>query len=443
MQSDNGISPDPANQLGASIPVLPGAATAVPGLPPVAPPSGTFILQLFLVPGLIVGVVVCALLVARWIFGSPHSPARFLKDLDDPNPEVRWRAAADLAQVLPRDEVLATDARFALDLADRLQSALAENATSERVRREQLRERKQGAAEPAPPKTLQTERELILYLISCLGSFEVPVGAPLLSELAVDDKASDVEAAFRRRARAAWSLLVLGGNLKKFDHLPGAQKSAILGVLQEEAAGNGERSRWARETAGFLDRRKPGHPAHGLGAGDALVRCATAPEPFLRELAAGALNFWDAKGAEDALEKLVEDDGHGTDPVERDEAQAEYRKQHPEEIRGRNQKHIAYNAVLTLVRRGSAKVKDHFGLLKEMLDEEKQKAVWKSAEPNHKGAYEAEAREVVIGTLQALEQLRRENSSVDLSPLRPAIDRLADSPSSAVSAAARELQKKL
>jgi hypothetical protein len=447
--TDNGITPDPIKKPTAEtgITATPAAATAVAadqGLPPVAPPSGKFILQLFLVPGLIVSVAVGLLLLSQWILGTPRSPTKLLKGLDDPNPEVRWRTAADVAQLLPRDEKLATDAWFALEVTDRLQKALAENKISERVRREQLSEKKSDL--PPIPKPLQTEREFILYLISCLGSFEVPVGAPLLSELAAGDQpAADGEAAFRRRARAAWSLLVLGGNLKKFDKLSDERKGAILGTLREEAAGGGARARWARESVDFLEQRKPGRPARGVGAGEALVRCASAEAPFLRELAGGALSFWDAKGAEDALEKLVKDDGHGTDPVERDESQAEYRKNHPAEVRARNQKTIAYNAVLTLVRRGSARVKNHFDLIKEMLDEEKQRAVWKSGEPNQKGAYVAEAREVVLRTLQALDQLRRESPQpqVDLSPLRPIIDNLADSPHAAVSAAAKELQKKL
>ena len=68
-----------------------------PGLPPVAPPSGKFIVQLFMVPGLIVGLIVCILLLFNWLFGGPRSPEAFLQKLDDPNTEVRWRAAADLA----------------------------------------------------------------------------------------------------------------------------------------------------------------------------------------------------------------------------------------------------------------------------------------------------------------------------------------------------------
>ena len=80
------------------------------GLPPVSQPSGKFIVQLFLVPGLIVCLIVCVLLVVNWLFSGPRSPDAFLKRLDDTNPEVRWRAASDLAQVLLRDPQLAQNA---------------------------------------------------------------------------------------------------------------------------------------------------------------------------------------------------------------------------------------------------------------------------------------------------------------------------------------------
>src|SRR5437764_5889104 len=103
-----------------------------PGLPTVSPPSGKFLLELFVVPGVIVGVVVCLLLVANWLFSGSRSPEAFLRRLDDPNPEVRWRAASDLSQTLLRDPRLAADAGFALQLADRLQEALAAAEPAER-----------------------------------------------------------------------------------------------------------------------------------------------------------------------------------------------------------------------------------------------------------------------------------------------------------------------
>src|SRR5215472_6876361 len=111
----------------------PSVTESPPGLPPVAPPSGKFIVQLFLVPGLIVGLIVCVLLLFNWAFGGPRSPASILANLDNNNFEVRKRAAAELAQVLKRDEQLAGDAGFALDLADRAERAREESAPAEKA----------------------------------------------------------------------------------------------------------------------------------------------------------------------------------------------------------------------------------------------------------------------------------------------------------------------
>src|ERR687894_61497 len=88
-------------------------------LPPVQPPSGRFIAQLFLVPGLIVALAVLLLLAFRYTIGSGYTPESFLKQLDNDNADIRWRGASDLAQVLKRPESvgLKTDDVFALDLA--------------------------------------------------------------------------------------------------------------------------------------------------------------------------------------------------------------------------------------------------------------------------------------------------------------------------------------
>src|SRR3954469_9223602 len=104
---------------------------AAKGLPPVVAPSGRFIAQLFLVPGLIVAGAVVVLLGFSWLAGGPRSPAAFLPHLGGPNPDIRWPTASDLAQVLRRDDALATDAAFGLNLADLLREALAEQARME------------------------------------------------------------------------------------------------------------------------------------------------------------------------------------------------------------------------------------------------------------------------------------------------------------------------
>src|SRR5437763_9207205 len=106
------------------------------GLPPVVPPSGRFIAQLFLVPGLIVAGAVIVLLGFSWLAGGTRSADAFLRDLDSPNTDIRWRTASDLAQVLKRDESLARDPGFGLKLASLLQQAMAEMDRAERARGE-------------------------------------------------------------------------------------------------------------------------------------------------------------------------------------------------------------------------------------------------------------------------------------------------------------------
>src|SRR5476649_544894 len=94
------------------------------GLPPVLPPSGRFIAQLFVIPGLIIFVVVLLYIGSTVLVQRSHEPADFLSQLDSNNADIRWRGASDLAQILKRPEPATlrwkADAKFALDLAERL-----------------------------------------------------------------------------------------------------------------------------------------------------------------------------------------------------------------------------------------------------------------------------------------------------------------------------------
>src|SRR5262245_60581987 len=118
------------------------------GLPVVVPLSGKFLAQLFLVPAVIVSAAVGVLLGFSWLAGGPRSPKDFLEGLRNPNPDVRWRTASDLAQVLPRDERLACDPSFGLDLAEHLRDALEENERAE-ARLGPTPGKEDGSREPA------------------------------------------------------------------------------------------------------------------------------------------------------------------------------------------------------------------------------------------------------------------------------------------------------
>src|SRR5580765_8273836 len=103
------------------------AAKPDPGLPPVQPPSGRFIAQLFVIPGLIILVVVLLFIGSTMLVKRDREPDPFLVQLDSDKADIRWRGASDLAQILKRPEPgtlrWKADAKFALDLTERLEMA--------------------------------------------------------------------------------------------------------------------------------------------------------------------------------------------------------------------------------------------------------------------------------------------------------------------------------
>src|SRR5437868_5661749 len=110
------------------------------GLPSVIPPSGKEIARLFLTPLVIVVGLILPLVGFFWWFGGVWTPEDYLAKLDDPNPDVRWRGAEYLSQMLLRDDNLASNPKFGLDLADRLRQTLDSNATAERGLADRLRQ---------------------------------------------------------------------------------------------------------------------------------------------------------------------------------------------------------------------------------------------------------------------------------------------------------------
>jgi hypothetical protein len=287
------------------------------GLPPVAPPSGRFIIQLFLVPGLIVAIVVLGLLGIGYLFGSRHDPDHFLKQLDSANTDIRWRGASDLAQSLKRPESVAlrSDAGFALDLAERLQTALADLNQSEKETASRI-----GALSPKEKertrRELESKRDLAQFLAAALGDFVIPVGVPLLGEMALDDSSPDRKSNILQRRKAVWALGNLGENIKGFQKLPSAHQSEILKFLQKESEARGARARWAANALYYLQK----HPQSPLPAGitavdQVLAKCARDDDRYLRAQVALVLNFWDSPQTEALLLELARDDGHGFLPT--------------------------------------------------------------------------------------------------------------------------------
>jgi hypothetical protein len=311
------------------------------GLPPVKPPSGRFILQLFLIPGLIVAGLVMVFVFGGLAWVGSNSPESILGRIDSNNEDIRWRAAHELAQVLKRPESLelASDPTFALDIAERLDRALADLEASEYAAKDQLKrtlneidrdkslgkedkEKRADAESLAAWRRLDAKRNLVLFLTSSMGDFNIPVGVHVLCDMVMKDKSAEEKGLALKRRRAVWALANLGDNMQRHYFgknakpedkvLNSEQKAGILAKLEKEAARFGKRGDWARTALEVLQKKR------AVGVDAALEICVrgndkikAADDPYLRELVAFALNFWDGDRVEPTLLWLSRDDGHG------------------------------------------------------------------------------------------------------------------------------------
>ncbi|HEY4312233.1 MAG TPA: HEAT repeat domain-containing protein [Pirellulales bacterium] len=145
------------------------------GLPPVEPPSARFILQLFVVPGVIVIIIVLVWLLFNWLAQMGSDPSKYVAALRS-NSKARWQAAASLADVLndQRNADLKRDPALARDLAQFLT--------------EELKDPNEG----------EEQEMLDIYLCRALGEFSVPEAVPPLLEAAALTRSEDI--AVRRAA---------------------------------------------------------------------------------------------------------------------------------------------------------------------------------------------------------------------------------------------------
>lgn len=155
---------------------------AADALPPVEPPSAGFILQLFVVPGLIVVIIVMVWLMLNWLAHMGSDPQSYVKALERNN-EARWQAAVNLANALRSDKgPLKNDSKLASQLAGILDREIAAGSL------------KEGSI---------TLRD---FLCRALGEFNVPDGLPVLLKAASTQRGPE-EATVRRASLAAIALL--------------------------------------------------------------------------------------------------------------------------------------------------------------------------------------------------------------------------------------------
>jgi hypothetical protein len=402
-------------------------ATADPGLPPVAPPSGKFIAQLFVVPGLIVGLIVVLLIGVNWLFGGSRTPEWYLKKLDSANPDVRWRAAADLSQVLPRDNQLASNVSFALELTLRLDRVARNNLDAEKdlQARWQRLTKEEEIQEVAK---LQADRDFIIYMSGCVGKFIVPVAAPTLRAIAEGQYPIDSVVLASRRRQALFALANLGHRTGDFMQLSQQEKDRILSEL-EEASKRADVGGWAREAREFLVNLEKNTPTM-MGIDQTLEKCALAEDPTLRgQLTPFCARFWRGTPEEQqrvvkVLLDLTRDQGKGEDDRERfDGVNPNPEQANLKEVYGRPGFLAQANAVMALAKLDGTQV--DLGLLKELLDEKHLQAMIQVERPDGtKKPNQPKIQIIMLESLKAVAYMRENWPALDLSSLNPLVTAL-------------------
>jgi hypothetical protein len=289
-------------------------------------------------------------------------------------------------------------------------------------------------------KALAADRNLSMFLGACLGNCMVPVGAPLLKQMAVQESGMEEDALADQRRRALFALANLGENLKRFDKLPEGDKDAIEAKL-ETAATAGQATR-ARPALAYLKARRAGK-ADTMGVAEVLEKCAGDDDPALREYAAFASNFWKGTTAEDRLiegflKDLAVDAGRGEDKLDARKARnPNTRESRP--ITKRAGFGVQVNATVALARRGSPDTRRD--LLKVMLSPDELRQVFVlRRRGGEESPDEATVAQTVLNGLKATAELarRRPEMKAKLAELAPLVEALTQDRNRALSAEAQQ-----
>jgi len=254
-------------------------------LPPVAPPTAGFILQLFLIPMIIVMIIVLVWLMFSWVVHMGSDPQGMVDGLKKGN-DNSWQNASALADMLrnPQYEHLKDDHELAQKLADALDEQIDAKKYSD------------------------TQIRLRIFVCRALGEFRVDDGIPALLRAATTER--EPEEIDVRRA-AVQSLAVLSSQL-------GPEKmrknEEVMDTLIEIA---NDRRADAEDTENLRAELRS-HAAFTLGviggdrANDQLAAMLSSSYPNARFNAAAGLSRQGDARAERVLVEMLDPDNEAT-----------------------------------------------------------------------------------------------------------------------------------
>lgn len=342
-------------------------------LPPVTPPTATFLIQLFLIPMLIVSIIVVLWLLFSWVAHMGRDNAGELAKAIVRDDTASWQRAYELADLLrspdPKYAALRNDAELAKTLATFLERDLKEPlAPVAAVAIGGGGSTYSGSQ--APPGSDRRARIMRrMYLCRSLGSFNVQDGLPVLLKAAKQEQDA-VEVQVRFAALEAISTLADNCGPKSFQ-----DNAEVMELLMSS-------------TNEPDDSAPP--PAPSKGGEVTLYR----PHAELRAVAAYALGVIGGDKASERMVQML----HDTYPNAR------------------------YNAATGLARQGN---EECVGVLREMLDPENRLAVKDEANPNDQ---ERKRTTVLLNGVKATISLAKANPDADLTRLNAALDHLISDP---------------
>lgn len=421
-------------------------------LPPVEPPSAGFLIQLFVIPGVIVAAIVGVWLLFTSLASDTGDPRTYLEHLRS-NTDKRWHAAVYLASALAGDEhaELRYDGQFMADMAMVLDQSLDGGDTTEQpVAFRSFLCRALGhfhiaRSLPTLVKAASTQRdpneiEVRLSALEAIAQLTDNIRRPLAEKLlpqaaALARKSAEAVRAGEGGAEVADRLVALADESEALARV--AKRSADLGsraAKLAEALGPAvdaaERFATTDEARGRIDELR-----------------ATAAE-IVRQAREAAAVDWQASSP--LAETVLKAAGEFTDE-ERDDPRLKRRVPYAHSLRERGafalgvlggsaalarldemlgdaHPNVRYNAATSLCRHGAASPRLADTLVEMLLAPEV-----KVEEPE--GGFKESVKETIdtnskqqitVNALRAVLLLAAENPQADLKPIVAAVEKLAE-----------------